>query len=310
MSVGAGPMCSDAEDQGDELDPAGRRRAERFRKLEWLRKRTKRKGGRKCMHPLPEFETVGVGATSKGAAHVEGVQRCASTWACPVCAPTIGETRAKEIDAAASAWIAAGGRIWFVTATLSHSHGDDLGSLLDMLQGAWSRVWRWGGGVSPPWYAGMVRAVEVTYGANGWHPHIRAAVFIEPGWDDCAEDIRRELVDARHQWGESVHLYGGTTSVTFETSPGWDVSKVNGSADVSGLASYLTKIEGGWGLGLELSRLDLKRGGSGATPAVLLELAVNGDAHCAVLYALYERATNGRRRIVSSPGLCLAVASS
>lgn len=278
------------------------RRATRYKHLEWLRERSTRTAAAHCMHALGVEMTVG--STADGTTHVGGVSRCGSPWACSVCSPTIGERRASEIDTAIGNWHDQGGSVYFVTATLRHQYGDDAAQLLDMLQGAWSRTFRWGGGIRPPWYAGMVRAVEITDGKNGFHPHVHAAIFVEPGWADCLDDIARELHDLRLDWQESVERYGGSTAVSDASGcPGWDVRPV--SVDGSTLGNYLAKIEGGWGAGLELARTDLKRarGRSGVTPFELLAAAVEGDTHAAIRFRIYERATAGRRRIVSSPGL-------
>lgn len=289
--------------QVEAMGPGVGRRRWRYEALEWLRSRSTRTGGRTCMFALGAGVTVG---SDGERSHVGGVGRCGSPWACPVCAPVIGERRATEIDAAVAAWTAGGGRVFFVTATLRHAWGDELGQLLEMLQGAWSRTFRWGGGDRPDWYGGQVRAVEVTYGGNGWHPHVHAAIFVEAGWDDCMADIERDLWNMRHDWADSVHLFGGSTLVDHKRSPGWDVREVNvrDKWEGSSFGSYLAKVEGGWGVGLELARLDLKRGNrGGVTPVALLSAAVEGDRRAALLFRIYEAATVGRRRIVASPGL-------
>lgn len=250
----------------------------------------------------PEF-----GATAAGVVHTKGLRRCASPWSCPVCAPKIGETRADEIDQAIKAWMAAGNTVVFVTATLRHQLGDDLAGLLEMLQAAWSRTWRWsapyyskktgaltnGDRVRPAWYGGQVRAVEITYGANGWHPHVHAAVFIPRGTGSAG--VVKSL---RFRWEESVKLLGGSTDVRSDACPGWDVRSVHSG---SGLAGYLTKVEGGWSAGREIARADTKR--KGITPWMLLAQAVAGDYASAVRFLIYDKATRGLRRIVASPGL-------
>lgn len=288
-----------------DCDGIDERRAFRYRALEWLRSRTCREGGRTCMHGTGT--TVSIAATSDGVVHVGGVQRCSSPWACLVCAPTIGERRAVEIDQAVTAWRSMGGEVYFVTATMRHTAALSLTNGLDRLQWAWSRTVRQG--LNPhAWYGGQIRAVEVTYGeANGWHPHVHAAVFIEPGWD-AAEWAYHELVALGRTWDESLRLVGGRAVVTpirdrrtgRLVKPGWDVARVT---DASSIAKYLSKVEGGWGIGLELARLDLKSG-DGASPAELVRAAVlEGDRQAEALYLEYEKATTGRRRIVASPGL-------
>lgn len=248
--------------------------------------------------------TVSIAAAADGVAHVGGVSRCASPWACPVCAPTIGERRARELDQAIAAWTAMGGVALFVTATMRHKFGDDLGQLLDLVQKAWSRTWRWK--VRPSWYGGQARAVEVVWSArNGWHPHVHAVIFVESGHDLEATKLLVESM--RGDWEVSVGKFGGSTRVKPVrdrltgklVTPGWHVRAIT---EAGATANYLTKVEGGWGAGLELARLDLKTG-KGLTPVQLLDAAVDGDPRAAVLYGAYERATMGKRRIVTSPGL-------
>lgn len=281
-------------------------RAEKYRQLEWLRESSARIGAQTCMWSLDDGARIG--ATATGVSHVSGVVRCKSSWACPNCAPVIGERRASEIDQAASAWMAKGGTVWFVTATMSHRHGDELGDLLVTLQSAWSQVWRWKH-ARPAWYGGQIRAVEVTYGRNnGWHPHVHAAIFVEAGHD--AEPMLWAL---SFYWERAVAIHGGSTDVRTAVSvdPETGVVKVAGwharqVLDTEGLSEYLAKVEGGWGVGLELARLDLKRGAGarkGVTPFQLLAAAVGGDKRAAWLYRGYELATLGRQRIVATRGL-------
>lgn len=290
------------------LDPEARaRRAQRFRTLEYVRGVTHRRGGKRCMFTRKGVAETYASATGSGVVHLSNVQRCASPWSCPVCAPTIGERRADEIDRALSHWLDAGNSALFVTATLSHKLGDDLDSLLELVQRSWSRTFRWparyvsrvSGEVTnadrcrPDWYEGQVRTVEVTYGKNGWHPHVHAIVFVRGGDSQPYGYLR----DLRKRWGESVDRYGGSTDVVSNSSPGWDVRRVT-SSEVSG---YLTKVEGAWSAGRELARADSKS--HGMTPAHLLEAASAGCARSGKLFKVYEIATTNRQRIVASPGL-------
>lgn len=285
-------MLNLAHNPADEL---GARKVWRYAALEWLRDVTARKSGERCMFAVGASVTVG--ATALGVTMVSGVGRCGSPWACPVCAPTIGERRAKEIDWAIRSWCEQGGCVLFVTATLSHQYGDELGQLLGMLQDSWSRTFRWGTGQRPAWYGGQVRAVEITHGVNGFHPHVHAAIFVEPGHG--VDQVLVEVEAMRYRWERAVRRNGGDTDVRSAGSYGWDVRKVTHN----GLGPYLAKIQGGWGVGLELARLDLKQGRIGKTPTEVLAAAMLGDRRARRLYRIFETATAGRRRIVSSPGL-------
>lgn len=264
-------------------------RADRWRSLSWLRDNSTRLSGRWCMSALGQ--NVAISVTGTGVSHLRGVRRCASVWACPACSPVIRERRAREIDAILGAALAAGHAVMFVTATVSHHHGDDLAHLLDGLQAAWSETFRnHRKGIKAAGYIGMIRTVEVTHGRNGFHPHVHALVIFDA---DSERAAAAAAVLGTHYRSalRSRGLYASSAR-------GWDVRPVVSAGDVS---SYLAKIEGGWGAALELCRADLKS--SGTKPFDLLRLATSGDWSAASLWVRFERATAGRRCIVVSPGL-------
>lgn len=269
-------------------------RAYRYRAVEVLRTASVRPGARFCMRALDR--NVMVSGTADGSAHLKGVKRCASSWACPTCSASIAETRAANIDTACAEWIKRGGTVMFITATLRHTRADDLSDVLALVQKSWSRTFRFKH--RPQWYGGQCRAIEVTHGRNGWHPHIHAAIFVNPGFDGLGV-----LTSMRHDWGHSVSHHGGSTATAHPHSPGWNVKA---TFDTSGLSDYLCKVSGGWGIGLEIASAYRKSGHkAGRTHMQLLRSAVvNGDMDDMRLYNVYERATAGRQSIVWTPGLC------
>lgn len=126
-----------------------------------------------------------------------GVQRCEHRWTCPVCARRIITRRRQQIaDAvergATHARRAVGAdnvqrvRTWrMVTLTLRHHSGQRLADLLRGLRAAW-RATRQRGTVQRAFRAHVLasaRAVEVTLGPNGWHPHIHVLILSDQ-WDD------------------------------------------------------------------------------------------------------------------------------
>lgn len=286
-------MATVAQRQAD-ANARSDRRAGKYRALEFWRRWTTREGGRWCLMPLDR--QVRVTGTADGAAHVSGIRRCASTWACPVCTPTIRERRAAEIDQGVSAHLAAGGHAYLVTATLQHGLGDDLASLLTMAQTAWSQTWKISTAVRRNvGYVGQIRAWDFTHGRAGWHPHIHAIILTE------CEGSASWLWSMADRWASKVADGGGYSDVTSARSPGWDVRPIN---DTAGMAEYLCKVEGGWGAGLEVARADIKRGSrSGSTPAELMAAAVDGDIDARVLMTTFELATAGRRAVVWGRGL-------
>lgn len=232
-------------------------------------------------------------------AHVSGVHRCGSVWSCPVCAPVVRHGRAGEIEAAVGPWLAGGGSGLFVTGTGPHRRGDPLGPLFDLtarfgrhvFRGAKADAWRESLGL-----AGMIRSLEVTYGSeNGWHPHVHTLLLFDRQLTPGEVAGLRTFLFGRWQAALRRHGFGSLHPVH-----GLDVRPVY---DGAGLSDYVTKVDdSGWGVGLELSRPDLKRGGT--TPMELLaHWALGGDLEARQLWREYEQVTFGRRAIQWSPGL-------
>jgi hypothetical protein len=161
--------------------------------------------GRNLMDPAAG---VIMAQTAQGVSVVLGLMRCARIWFCPVCSAVIRHKRAEEITRAVVEWIKRGGSAYLVTFTVRHDYQDDLGDLMDALQGtrkdeaagikrrpgAYQRLITGGTWAGDPrkvgeaaqlgirgriGYVGMIRATEVTVGlASKWHPHIHVIVFV------------------------------------------------------------------------------------------------------------------------------------
>ena len=111
-----------------------------------------------------------------------GLLRCNSVWQCPVCAPRIMQDRAEALRMLWERHAESSGAVLLITLTAPHEYGNDLKPLRRHVSGAWRRV------VSgAPWVRwkakhkvlGFVRALEVTHGLNGWHPHLHALIYFE-----------------------------------------------------------------------------------------------------------------------------------
>lgn len=288
ISFPAAPSVS--ADLLSEVEARQVRRDSRWRAQAYQRRRSKRHGGRKCGTPLRDLGgPVGITVTHDST-HLSGIFRCSSSWACPTCSPTIARRRAIEVAAVVAAAKAAGHRVYFVTGTLRHHHGDDLAALLDLCGSGFAAVCKNGkrNGI-----VGWVRTVEITYGWHGWHPHVHAVLIVRADVDGeslmAARGARfREAIAQRGGYSDPVH--------------GWDVREVGDDGRV--VSDYLAKIEGAdeWTVGDELTRVDLKRRG-GAKPFDLLTRAVEGDVLAGDLWAVYESATAGRPRVLASDGL-------
>ena len=246
----------------------------------------------------------------KGArAHFGSVEHCASIWGCPVCASVIRARRAKEITAAVEQHQAAGGAIAFVTLTLPHAREDSLALTLDTVLEGWrsltaSRAWKKEHGIKTRYgVSGYIRAIEVTLGQNGWHPHAHILLFLD---EKKAPEELKNLGDEVHQiWASWVTKKLGKTPTR---AHGIDVQAVDTSGKV--LSRYISKIQDEkakkWGAAAELTRADLKTGKrESITPFQLLddEATPFSDGQRSALWLEYVEATKGRRCITWSRGL-------
>ena len=207
------------------------------------------------------------------AAHFSGTERCASIWACPVCSAVIRNERSADIEQAIKAHQAAGGGLTMVTLTMRHNRGDPLKVTLDAALTAYRRLMQgraWSDFKAYNGIVGWVRAVEVTYGENGWHPHIHALFFTE-----------KPIVERRaSEW--SSWLYGRWARYVVERG-GKMPNRLHGVdvriADRGGLVvgQYLAKIQekaekAPTKLAAEMARFDFKTGrGAGLMPFELLD---------------------------------------
>lgn len=230
-------------------------------------------------------------------AHVSGIHRCGSVWACPVCAPVVRHGRAVEIDQGASRLFKAGGSALLVSATGAHRKGDPLAPLFNLtckfgeltMTGAKAKGLRDRLGL-----VGSVRALDITYGDNGPHPHVHSMMcfdrVLSPG--EVAE-LRTFLFG---RWELALVKRGFPR---LHPVAGLDVRPVY---DSEGMSEYLTKVEDGWSVGSEVARPDRKQ--HGRTPFGLLsDWALGGDLDARALWLEYEQVTFGRKAIQWSSGL-------
>ena len=234
-----------------------------------------------------------------GNAHLAGVQLCGSVWACPTCAARIRRHRAVEVGSAVANHMEAGGSAWMITLTARHRQGQSLDRMLDAVVEGFRRVLAGRAAVaekSELHVTGIIRAVEVTYGDNGWHPHVHCVLLLDSEPDAAA--LARAMARWSRTWRQFLAARG------YEPSLGRGVTWVRvDRAEEAG--AYLVKTQDGHGLGNELVRGDLKRGRLGSlTPFELLTYAgLTGDADAVLLFREFEQASHGRKALTWTPGL-------
>lgn len=243
---------------------------------------------------------IDVSTKSDGSTHgsVRGLLTCSSIWCCPVCGQHIRAERARDLAQGVRQFEADGGTFLFLTLTLRHERTDGLAGLIEDLYATWARVRRsrgWRDRRDRLGIIGLVRAIEVTYGVNGWHPHMHLLLFVGGTiGEDALRDLDSYLSSA---WIE------GLRRIDRDGLPGLAtdlrrVTDTQGSAER--VAGYTVKGET---VHLEVARTDLKSGRGSITPHQLLDAAADGDARAIALWREYEEATKGRRAIEWSRGL-------
>lgn len=235
-----------------------------------------------------------------GIAFAAGVCVCANTWLCPVCSAKIRAGRANEIAEGLAKLITKGGSAWMVTFTVRHTKKDELAKLIDALSEAFRRLGNGKAAIREKKVTGKIGTInskELTYGKNGWHPHLHVIVCFdgEPDIEEFAYMIKRwEKI-----WLSWTAKYGHAADAKHGVK--WE--KV---FDPSGAGEYASKAQDGMHkIAAEVARGDLKKGKLGSlTPFELIEyMEMTGDAVVLSLWAEYEAAIRGKSPIRWSPGL-------
>lgn len=234
---------------------------------------------------VPFEEWVALSARpDAGRAAFSGLKTCQSVWFCPVCSARISAGRRDELCELLASARRAGLVPCLLTLTFRHHFRDELSSILSGLKRAWDRFkqrqeWR------RLQVQGHVTALEVTHGANGWHPHQHVLILLAAGTVD-AVGLLSALASV---WLTCLGAFGLTgNEAAFQVQ------------DASAAGVYVGKF----GAAEELALGKEKRGRRGGrSPWQLLQDARDGDKTAGRLWLVYALALKGRRQLVWSRGL-------
>lgn len=255
-------------------------------------------------NPVRNATTVDVWA-KRGVAlpgHFQGLQTCALSWLCSVCAPKIAERRSGEIAHAMTACQVEGGQVLMPTFTAPHQRKDSLDQTLDRIKKALRTMASW-----TPYrqlqerlaVAGRIIATEITHGeANGWHPHFHELWF----FDRAGVDLVKLESELYAMWRKACLKVG-----LGEPSRKHGVVVQDGSR----AAHYVSKMGNKeWGLADEIAKASSKGGRGGSRSAwQLLDCMIDPEAtqthqkRAAGLFREYAEATKGRSQLAWSKGL-------
>lgn len=217
---------------------------------------------------------------------------CGSVWVCPVCAAKISERRRQELQSASTQFVSSGGKLGFLTLTFSHKKTDRLRETLERFRGALKRFFsgkRYQNIRNKIGFVGSVRAFEITYGLNGFHPHVHMILFYTIEIDlEMLEEEFREL------WRKAC------LANQLHTKDEYALTFQDGKkAD-----EYMAK-HGTWGLDRELTKAHVKKGKKQSlTPFDFLRKVLeDGDQLYLRLFVEYAEALKGKAQLYWSPGL-------
>lgn len=213
---------------------------------------------------------------------------CGSVWQCPVCAAKISELRKKELRCAVDGHLKTG-KLAMLTLTFSHQKNDRLKETMAKFSKAVDRLRsgkRYSRLMKKMGLIGTIRSFEITYGANGWHPHIHILVFYTNEID--LEDVEDELIDL---WTLAL----SSTGLSANRKYGLTLQDAEKASD------YVSK----WGVEHEMTKSHSKKGKQGGmTPFDFLrEFLSTGNKAMLGLFQEYAEATKRKRQLIWSKGL-------
>lgn len=238
----------------------------------------------------------------EGKARVRGLCQCEDAKVCPVCASLRSLEEGEELQLAIDAHRQLGGDVLMMTFTVPHHRGDTLEETRDLVTTAYRKVKS-----GTPWlgaktttgmrdkigYCGATKVVEVTYGSNGWHPHVHALWFLKEQLKE--KDLKELRAWLRERWRKKVASKGGK-----EPHPERGVQVHSGE----NAGRYMAKM----GLGRETSGLAHKAAlGGNMTPFEMLatlwsrrDEPVGERGELEDRWQEYVRVMAGKQRIYSS----------
>lgn len=224
-------------------------------------------------------------------AFFSGVQVCASVWGCPVCSSKISERRRVDLGGAIMLARMKGIQVYMLTLTVPHGLGDDLGKILDSIHVAWKKTTQGKIGQTIKKSLGIIgtiKALEVTHGDNGFHPHFHVLLFVKSNEVTCNQI---EETYYRHWSRFCVQLGLGEPSREHGVKCG----------DGSYAAAYASK----WGLESEMTKSHLKQGKNSLSPFDFLRRVLAGENRPKYenLFKVYYENFKGRRQLYWSNGL-------
>ena len=253
-----------------------------------------------CKHALSaNTQMVAVDFNSKNAFYT-GLQTCGSVWTCPVCAARITEVRRKEIAQAIDGAYKLGYQSAMVTFTFPHNNQMPLEETLKQQAKALALFRKgnvWDTYKKKINFLGLIRALEITHGSNGWHHHTHELWLIDPKtkerafkafilkrWIECLKKVDLLPQNPSKQQLEAVRKHSVDVKMNCKASD--YIAKADSSAN--------------WGIDRELAKAVNKGNGKGLHP---FELLAEDTKKNQALFIEFVQAIKGKSQLFWSHGL-------
>ena len=185
---------------------------------------------------------------------LRGLVHCGRPWACPVCACRIARRRGEELLALIERHRKIDGGVLLMTPTMPHDYGDRLKLTQAVISKSWTKCISGGAWEKIKMELGIqgwCRALEVTHGANGWHPHLHVLFFTARPLTEAQK--ARLWAFFHKRWSDAIVAAGYR-----RPSPEHGLCLCDGE----GAGEYVTKMTK-QGLAQEIGRPDTKKGRAG-----------------------------------------------
>jgi hypothetical protein len=233
----------------------------------------------RCLGPLVEIRCKCVGG-----AYPCNVFTCGNVWACAVCSAKIRTRRSAEVQAGSELWVADGGLVAMLTLTVRHREWLELADVLEAVTSSWRLLQQRKEYRSlRRAMVGTVKALEVTVGANGWHPHLHLLMMLRG--EVPVVEVEAMVSELHDGWAS---LAGTRLGMAPTRAHGLDLRWLDASSSV-----YVAKIGAEIALG----------GGATRHPLTLLDDVRCGDAAAVARFCEYARTMYRRHSLDWSKGL-------
>lgn len=260
---------------------------------------------RNCGKPWKDW--VGVKVSLGGQEwRADGVHSCCSCWLCPVCWSARRIQERGEIVYASESWAGSGGGMATTTITVPHRLGESLDDVWGRVRFASEDIrsrraratLRDDFGIEH-----IIRATEITFGRNGWHPHEHWLMFVRGPVTEVFEAGLFRWI--RDRWRKRATVNPNSPLYRPEKDPylPQDVRRVD-PENYQRVANHITKggsksTEERFWQAMESENEELA---AYLAPFVIGEQAAAGDTAMLAVWREYEATTFGKSWIRWSNG--------